>query len=428
MTQQVVINLPEFHPSQVEAYMTPARFLALRCGRRWGKTNLLTTISVDAVVKQQFIGWFAPEHKFLIEPYAEMVSMLGDAVESSSEMKGQINVVGGGKVDVWSLDNPLAGRGRKYHGVIVDEGAFAKNSMNEQWRRNIRPTLVDYRGWAIVASNTNGVDTDNFFWRICNQPEHGFKEYHAPSSSNPHLSPEELAGLKETAHPLVWKQEYEAEFVDWSGVAFFSVEKLLVDGHPATLPPVVDAVFCTIDTATKTGKLNDGTGVVYWAYAKFGVGGPRLYALDYDLIQIEGAMLEVWIPQVFKNLQQYAINLRSRSGSLGAFVEDKSSGTILLQQMAKKSLPARAIDSKLTAMGKSERAINISGYVHREKVKFTQEAFDRTVTYKGVTRNHLLAQVTGFRVGAKEDPHAQDDLLDDFTYGVALALGDAGGF
>jgi hypothetical protein len=33
-------------------------------------------------------------------------------------------------------------------------------------------------------------------------------------------------------------------------------------------------------------------------------------------------------------------------------------------------MPARAIESKLTAMGKDERAISVSGYVHREMVKY----------------------------------------------------------
>jgi hypothetical protein len=34
-------------------------------------------------------------------------------------------------------------------------------------------------------------------------------------------------------------------------------------------------------------------------------------------------------------------------------------------------MPARAINSKLTAMGKDERAISVSDYVHRELVKYT---------------------------------------------------------
>jgi Rhodopirellula transposase DDE domain/WD domain, G-beta repeat len=60
---------------------------------------------------------------------------------------------------------------------------------------------------------------------------------------------------------------------------------------------------------------------------------------------------------------------RARKGSVGAFIEDKNSGTILLQQAWRRQLLAHAIDSKLTAMGKDERAISVSGYVHRGLVK-----------------------------------------------------------
>ena len=42
--------------------------------------------------------------------------------------------------------------------------------------------------------------------------------------------------LRKDNDPLVYAQEYLAEFVDWSGVAFFSREKLLVDNQPLPLP------------------------------------------------------------------------------------------------------------------------------------------------------------------------------------------------
>ena len=42
-------------------------------------------------------------------------------------------------------------------------------------------------------------------------------------------------------------------------------------------------------------------------------------------------------------------------------IEDKNSGTILLQQALRRGMPAQAIDSKLTAVGKDERALNVSG-------------------------------------------------------------------
>ncbi len=45
-------------------------------------------------------------------------------------------------------------------------------------------------------------------------------------------------------------------------------------------------------------------------------------------------------------------------------------------------MPARAIELKLTAKGKDERAISVSGYVHRGSVKYADRAFEKTVIYK----------------------------------------------
>jgi hypothetical protein len=55
------------------------------------------------------------------------------------------------------------------------------------------------------------------------------------------------------------------------------------------------------------------------------------------------------------------------------------------------------------AMGKDERAISVSGYVYRGQVKYTDNAFNKTVVYKGKARNHLVEQVETFRVGDKDN-------------------------
>ena len=88
---------------------------------------------------------------------------------------------------------------------------------------------------------------------------------------------------------------------------------------------------------------------------------------------------------------------------------------------------ARAIDSKFTAMGKDERAISVSGYVHRELVKYADRAFEKTVVYKQRSKNHLLDQVKSFRIGDR-DSDREDDLLDTFCYGIAVTLGNREGF
>jgi len=149
--------------------------------------------------------------------------------------------------------------------------------------------------------------------------------------------------------------------------------------------------------------------------------------LDWDITQIEGAMLETWLPQVFARLEELARLCRACRGSAGAFIEDKDPGTILLQQALRRRMRAHEIDSKLTAMGKDERAISVSGYVHRELVKYTDRAFEKTVIYKRHSRNHLLDQVESFRIGDRGSDR-EDDLLDTFCYGIALALGNREGF
>lgn len=428
------IKLPTFHRAQAKLrwLMTQHRFVAARCGRRFGKNVIGESVAIDDAAHGRLVGWFAPENKRLSESYNVIVEGLEPIKKSSDKTNGMIRTINGGAVEFWSLEDEHAGRSRKYHRIIVDEGAFTKpKQMINTWKKAMRPTLVDYRGRALVMSNTNGIDPDNFLYAICHDPEFGFVQFHAPSRSNPHLPPEEVAAFQKDNAPLVYQQEYLAEFVDWSGAAFFSLEKLLVkaaDGslRPAELPVRCDAVYAVIDSATKTGKANDGTGVVYFALSQRAVGH-KLTVIDWDLVQIEGAMLETWLPTVFENLEHYAKACHARGGSQGAFIEDKASGMILIQQAQRRGWPARAIDSKLTAMGKDERAISISGYVYRGEVKLSRLAHDKVTTYKGTTRNHLRGQVVGFRIGSKNEQR-EDDLLDDFCYGTAIGLGNIDGF
>ncbi|MDE2103722.1 MAG: hypothetical protein KGL39_41175 [Patescibacteria group bacterium] len=439
----LVVKLPTFHPDQERAYWTFAlnQRTALRCGRRWGKTDLLKAIASDAAVKREIVGFFAPDYKRLSEAYHELTGMLLEVKESASRVDGIYRAIGGGRIDFWTLEDEDAGRSRHYHKVLIDEGAFTKPNMMEIWERAIEPTLLDYSGTALVASNTNGVDPDNFFYKICNDPKYDFAEYHAPSMNNPFVPkrrPDESEAdhaarrvevfekLRAEKHPLVFQQEYLAEFVDWSGVAFFGLDKLLDNGSPVAYPLHCEGVFAVIDTAVKTGREHDGTAVIYFALSKR--VGPPLVVLDWDVVQIEGSLLETWLPTVFQRLQELAQTTKARSGSIGAFIEDKASGTILLQQAARRNWMAHAIDSKLTSLGKDERAISVSGYVYGDKVKISEHAYSKSTLYKGVQRNHMMAQVLGFRIGDKDAAKREDDLLDDFCYGISIGLGNSEGF
>jgi len=109
----------------------------------------------------------------------------------------------------------------------------------------------------------------------------------------------------------------------------------------------------------------------------------------------------------------------------GIFVEDKQSGTIVLQNMSR--VPGSnvySIDSKLTSIGKDERAFAASPYIHQNRVRFTDRAFEKTIAFKEMKeRNHLLAQMAEFRIGDPEAQTRADDLVDCLCYGAILGLG-----
>lgn len=425
--REIKVRLPTCHAGQVQAFNELTRFHALRCGRRWGKSTFGGLLAEDGAIKSQLIGYFAPDYKRLTEIMVEVADILQPVRKYPSGGKDVIRSVTGGRIDFWTLEDENAGRSRKYHRVIIDEAAFAKPNMMAIWDKAIKPTLLDYRGHATVLSNTNGAVPDQFFYEICNDPKHGFKVYHAPSHQNPLLPREDLDAWAKTMHPLVYQQEILADFVDWSGVAFFSLDKWLTEKREGVIPRLpLDNVFAVIDTALKTGKDNDGTAVIYFGVSR--VFDPPLVILDWDIQQIEGALLERWLPSVFINLEALAKSCNARQGSLGAMIEDRGSGTVLLQQAQQRKWQAHAIPETLTKLGKDERALNVSGHHHQGRVKISRHAYDKVVNYKGASRNHLVTQVTGFRIGDKEAAKRADDLLDCYTYGVAAALGNSEGF
>jgi len=436
MTQSIIdVQLPDFHPGQWRAYDSRTRYSILRCGRRWGKTEYLGAIGCRDAMDGWPVAYFAPDYKRLMEFYHWCAQRLLPVTISSSEQKMVIRTLSGGKLEFWSLNDANAGRGRKYKTVLIDEAAFGPPNLMDVWRGSIKPTLLDMRGECIVASNTNGIDESQFFWQICNEEKHGFGPvqgdgtfgFHAPSSNNPYMPLEDIEALEKSEHPLVFREEYLAEFISWSGESFFKEEWLLDKGRPVPIPPRCDRVYAVIDTAIKDGKDNDGTAVLYCAQNTLGDNFP-LILLDWDLIQVEGATLENWLPAVFKNLENYARVCRSRFGSVGVWIEDKGSGTILIQQSLNKGWPAQPIDSKLTAAGKDARAFNASAAVGSGKVKISQAAYEKTVVYKDVSRNHLTSQIANFRIGDKDAHKRADDLLDTFCYGVAIGLGNREGF
>ena len=99
------ISLPRLHPGQVDAFNIKARFRALRCGRRWGKTAFLKTIACDFAAKGCQVGWFVPNYRYASEAYSENEVTLEPAIKSSSRNLGTIHTTTGGRIELWTLED-----------------------------------------------------------------------------------------------------------------------------------------------------------------------------------------------------------------------------------------------------------------------------------------------------------------------------------
>jgi hypothetical protein len=422
------IILPKLHPDQ-RRIGEASRFLkraVLRCGRRWGKTTYFERKVAKTAKEGREVGWFGPNYKLNLPTYERLAWTLKPIISDKSKVEQLIKLKTGGRIEFWTLNNEDAGRSRKYHFVVIDEASLVPG-LKDIWEQAIAPTLLDYEGDAWMSGTPKGVDPDNYFYEACTDLSKGWTEFEAPTAANPLLNPEAVAKLEFEYPPLVYLQEYKAQFVDWRGVAFFGLDSLLADGQPVEVTWRGDQVFAVVDTASKADVQHDSTGVIYCLKSKF--TGVPLVILDWDIIKIEASLLTNWIPGVNARLEELATELRARYGNIGLFIEDKDSGILLNQVIPRTGIGCHAIDSKLTSVGKEGRAIAASPHVFQGKVKLSKLAFEKTKRHNEQMKNHLIDQVCGFRMGQeKKEYKGRRDLLDCFTYSVCIALGDAEGF
>jgi hypothetical protein len=87
-------------------------------------------------------------------------------------------------------------------------------------------------------------------------------------------------------------------------------------------------VFAVIDTASQTGIDHDEAAVTFFALDKLSRSAPLLI-LDWEIDQIEGALLETWLPMVFDRLEDLSRLCSACHDSVGVWIEDKNSGTTL---------------------------------------------------------------------------------------------------
>lgn len=153
----------------------------------------------------------------MLEVWRDMTRVLAPVAQRIHAGDRRIENIAGGVLEFWSLDNPQAGRSRKYKRVIVDECAFAPGLL-DIWNYAIHPTLLDLSGDAYFFSTPRGLN--DFYTLYCMaETDANWHSWQMPSSVNPFLPIEELENMRRTMPERVYRQEILAEFIrDGAGV------------------------------------------------------------------------------------------------------------------------------------------------------------------------------------------------------------------
>jgi len=206
------VTLPELHQNQIKVISQAKRFNVLNCGRRWGKSVLAINLISETAIDGYPAGYFAPTYKLLEATFKEAYNVLNPIIERKHDNQF-IELITGGVIEFWSLDNQNAGRSRKYKRTVVDEAAFVKD-LWDAWTKAIRPTLTDYMGDAFFMSTPRG---KNDFFKLYQRGKSGEKDWMSwqmPTHTNPYINQLELEDAHKDLPEAAYNQEYLAMFSD----------------------------------------------------------------------------------------------------------------------------------------------------------------------------------------------------------------------
>lgn len=257
--------LPAPLPHQGAVLSSPARYVLVRAGRRWGKSRMALLASLMGWGKERKgalqggeIVWLCPDYPQSRAIWREEIDprCQGVAGVSVREQERRVEFPGSGALELRSAEAIDGLRGRRLDGVVVDEGAHL--DLEYAWTVVLRPALLDRSGWALFPSTPNagqdgnaGKRAPSYFNILCAREMRGelggeWAQFHGPTEDNRALGPEEVAALR-AEYPgdsLTVRQEIDADLVVGGAGLAFACWRHEVHVVDKAWEPVAEATWC----------------------------------------------------------------------------------------------------------------------------------------------------------------------------------------
>ena len=232
------LKLPRLRADQAAIVRHPAKVKVIACGRRWGKSIMGGVMGLRWANNGLAVAWVVPIYRNARPLWRFVEKHLAAVADKVRINKTELTVAfpSGGRLGIYSADNPVGLRGESFDVVVIDEAAHIAG---ETYQDVIVPTLADRAGHVYLISTPAG---HNWFWREWVAGQAGGTQqasWQAPSNANPLPSIQRAYQLaRERLPERTFRQEWCAEFIENGGSVFRKVldaatasDKVSIEGH-----------------------------------------------------------------------------------------------------------------------------------------------------------------------------------------------------
>ena len=211
---------------QDDIFFSDSRFRVVVAGRRFGKTFLSTYELLKHALqgKQRNCWYVAPTYKAAKEiAWNMLVDAIPDGyMTKKNETALSINLRNGSSIALKGAEKPDNLRGRALDFCVLDEFADMRP---EAWHEVLRPSLSDRLGSALFIGTPKG---RNHFYDLWTRGIDGIESWQAfqyTTIQGGNVEREEIDSAKNDLDSRTFEQEYEARFVNYSGIIYYAFSR-----------------------------------------------------------------------------------------------------------------------------------------------------------------------------------------------------------
>lgn len=218
------------HTGQEDILKANVRDVAICAGRRWGKSAVCAYLALKTLFEPDKKIWLvAPSYDLTRKVFDYVVKWFLMVVPSATQTIStrpfpKINFVfKNSKIECKSAENPTSLLGEEVDLLIIDEAAQISKRVYEQY---LFPTTSSRIGKTIFCSTPFGKNW--FFHKFVWCQENGLA-FNFPSNNNPFFPAGEWERTKNMLPERVFKQEYQAKFLDDAASVFRGIRSIVKD-------------------------------------------------------------------------------------------------------------------------------------------------------------------------------------------------------